>query len=99
VVNGVLPPPFPPGLEDLDQRLAAIPAETPFGDLPSAGALASCTAFLRSRHTLNRSHVERIGALTGLPVATLPYLAGGIDGPPDLDRLAPSLLAEPETAP
>jgi anion-transporting ArsA/GET3 family ATPase len=96
VVNGVLPPPFPPGLEHLDRRLSKIPAETPFGALPSAGALARCAGFLRSRHALNRSYVERIGKLTGLPVTTLPYLASGIDGPAELDRLAPSLLAEPE---
>lgn len=96
VVNGVLAHPFPPGLEHLDQRLSAIPAETQFGALPSAGALARCAGFLSSRHTLNRRYVERIGALTGLPVTTLPYLASGIDGPADLDRLVPSLLAEPE---
>ena len=96
VVNGVVPPPFPPGLEQLDERLAAIPGQTRFGALPSAGALARCASFLRSRHTLNQSYVERIGTLTGLPVTALPYLASGIDGPADLDRLAPSLLAEPE---
>lgn len=96
IVNGVLPAPFPPGLEDLDERLGALPAETSFGALPSAGALARCAGFLRSRHALNQRHVQQIGALTGLPVATLPYLATGIDGPAELDRLAPRLLAEPE---
>jgi anion-transporting ArsA/GET3 family ATPase len=101
IVNGVLPAPFPPGLEDLDRRLAAIPPETRFGALPSAGALARCAGFLRARHSLNRDYVQRIGELTGLPVTTLPYLAGGIEGPDDLDVLAPALLAEPraQTAP
>jgi anion-transporting ArsA/GET3 family ATPase len=96
VVNGVLPAPFPDGLEDLDERLAALPADTGFGALPDAGALARCAGFLRARHSLNRGFVEQIGRTTGLPVTTLPYLASGIDGPEELDCLAPALMAEPE---
>ena len=96
IVNGVPPPPFPAGLEDLDRQLAAIPPATAFGALPSAGTLARCAGFLRARHALNRGYVERIARQTDLPVSTLPYLAEGVEGPDDLDRLAGALLAEPE---
>ena len=84
------------GLEDLDRQLAAIPPATAFGALPSAGTLARCAGFLRARHALNRGYVERIARQTDLPVSTLPYLADGVEGPDDLDRLAGALLAEPE---
>ena len=96
IVNGVPSPPFPPGLEILDERLAALAPDARFGSLPSAGALARCAGFLRARRRLNRDYVERISQLTGLPVVTLPYLAQGIEGPAELDLLAPPLLVDPE---
>jgi len=95
VVNAVAPAPFPPGLADLDRRLAALPPDQDLGSLPRPRALAACAAFLRARHELNRGHVAKIAASTGLPVVELPYLAGGLEGSEPLDVLAEALLAPP----
>jgi anion-transporting ArsA/GET3 family ATPase len=99
VVNGVVPPPFPAGLERLDAHLDRLPADARFGALPPAGALARCAAFLRARHELNRSYTTLIGELTGLPVVPLPHLDEGADDPAALDRLAGALLAGQGAAP
>jgi len=96
VVNGVAPPPFPSGLEDLDVALRALPADARFGALPPAGVLADCASFLRARHALNRGYVEQVSELTGLPVLCLPLLVDGVERREDLVRLADPLLAAPE---
>lgn len=93
VVNGVVPPPFPPSLQDLDQTLAALPPDLRCGELPRAGALATCAAFLRARHELGRHYVGLIGELTGLPLVQLPYLPEGVGDDESLARLAGALLA------
>jgi hypothetical protein len=98
VVNAVARAPFPPGLEDLDRRLAALPAETELGELPSAPVLAGCAAYLAARYELNRGYVEETARCTGLPVVVLPYLPRGISGPDDLLELAGTLLGEPAPA-
>jgi anion-transporting ArsA/GET3 family ATPase len=95
VVNGVAPPPFPPGLEDLDRRLAALPPGLPLGRLPSPAELAACASFLHARHALNRHHVAAIAAATQLPVVELPQQPAGLDHPDDLIALADALLAPP----
>jgi anion-transporting ArsA/GET3 family ATPase len=95
VVNAVAKAPFPPGLEDLDRRLAALPPDQDLGSLPRPRALAAAAAFLRSRHELNRGYTARIGASTGLPVVLLPYLGQGLDAPGALSALAEALLAPP----
>ena len=92
VVNAVVPPPFPAGLEELDQQLRLLPPEARFGALPPAGTLASCAGFLRARHELNRGYVSLLGKLTGLPLALLPYLADGAESPEALGVLAEALL-------
>ncbi len=97
VVNAVTPPPFPPGLEDLDERLARLPAELHVPGLPGPRTLARCAAHLRSRHRLNAHYVGAIEAWTGLPICTLPLLPQGVRGPEDLDRLGTALL-EPAAA-
>jgi anion-transporting ArsA/GET3 family ATPase len=98
VVNGVVGPPFPPGLETLDALLARLPAGERCGALPPAGVLAACASFLRARHELNRGYVALVGELTGLPVVPLPYLVEGLTreaGAPDpLERLGRALLAQ-----
>jgi anion-transporting ArsA/GET3 family ATPase len=98
VVNAVAPPPFPPGLEDLDERLARLPAATTLAGLP-APMLAACTAHLRSRHELNREYVGEIARATGLLMVELPWLAEGVRGRDDLRVLAGHLLGEPGAAP
>jgi len=98
IVNAVAPPPFPPGLEDLDRRLAALPPDLDLGRLPSPRALAGCAGFLRARHELNRGYVGRIGASTGLPVVELPYLATELEGEEPLVALGERLLAPPREA-
>jgi anion-transporting ArsA/GET3 family ATPase len=95
VVNAVAPAPFPPGLEDLDRRLAALPPDLDLGSLPKPRTLAACAGFLRARHELNRGHVAEIGASTGLPIVELPYLAEGPEGPASLGVLGEALLAPP----
>jgi anion-transporting ArsA/GET3 family ATPase len=92
VVNAVVPPPFPAGLEALDQQLRLLPPEAHFGALPPAGTLASCAGFLRARHELNQGYVSLLEDLTGLPLVPLPYLAHGVEGPEALGVLAEALL-------
>jgi anion-transporting ArsA/GET3 family ATPase len=95
VVNAVAPAPFPPGLEDLDARLARLPKETALLGLPPAPVLAACAAHMRSRSALNRHYVEEIARATELPVTQLPFLADGVGGPAELRALARLLLREP----
>ena len=99
VVNGVVAPPFPEGLEDLDERLRRLPPDTALGALPPPDTLANCAAFLSARHELNRGYVELIRELTALPVVPLPYLIEGIDGPGSLGVLADALMRPPEATP
>jgi len=99
VVNAVAPRPFPEHLDDLDQRLAAIPDETNLGALPSASVLASCASYLAARWRLNQIYIDRIAKSTDLPISPLPYLARGIRGLDDLRTLGDALLeAEPGAA-
>jgi anion-transporting ArsA/GET3 family ATPase len=96
VVNAVAPPPFPPGLEDLDRRLAALPPDQELGALPPPRTLAACASFLRSRHELNRGYARQIGASTGLPIVELPYVVSGFDDEGSLEGLSRALLAPPQ---
>lgn len=95
VVNGVAAAPFPAGLEDLDERLAALPEDLDLGGLPGPRALAFCAGHLRARHELNEDYVGEIARSTGLPIVRLPYLVGGIDGPEDVASLGDPLLEPP----
>lgn len=95
VVNSIVGAPFPPGLDDLDERVARLPADLRLAGLPSPPTLAACGAHLRARFELNRHWSTEIARLTALPLVPLPYLASGIRGPDDLARLADALLAEP----
>lgn len=92
VVNAINEAPFPEGLEDLDERLARLPASTPLAPLPDAPTLATCARSLRVRHELNLGHARAIAEGTGLPLVRLPYLRDGVRGPADLERLADYLL-------
>lgn len=98
VVNAVHDPPYPPHLADLDERLAALPADLAFRTLPPPPVLAACGATLRARARLNARYRDEIGRETGLPVLTLPYLRDGVRGPADVERLAGPLLASPAEA-
>jgi anion-transporting ArsA/GET3 family ATPase len=98
VVNAVAPDPFPPGLPDLDARLAALPPAAPLPGLPPARVLAECAAHLRERHALNRHYLGEIGRSTGLPLLPLPLLPEGVRGPADLAVLADALSAPPAGA-
>ena len=97
VVNGVFPAPFPEALPDLDERLAALPDAVPLGELPRPTTLAACARHLRARFELNRGYVTEIGRLTGLPIVCLPYLAQGIEGPAEIERLADALVEAPRS--
>jgi len=92
VVNALAPPPFPAGLEALDQQLRLLPPDAHFGTLPSLGTLAHCAGFLRARHELNQGYVSLLEELTGLPLVPLPYLTDGVEGPEALGVLAKALL-------
>jgi anion-transporting ArsA/GET3 family ATPase len=98
VVNGIAGAPFPSGLEDLDERLAAVPPDATLPGLPSPSVLAACGSHLRARFELNRHWVAEIAQMTALPVVALPYLSGGIRGPEDLAQLVAPLLARPKAA-
>jgi anion-transporting ArsA/GET3 family ATPase len=93
VVNGVLPRPFPAGLEDLDQRLRRLPAGAPLGALPPPPVLAACAAHLRARWELHEHWARALEESIGLPCLRLPNLAEGIDGPASLAVLGEALLA------
>jgi anion-transporting ArsA/GET3 family ATPase len=95
VVNGIVPFPFPEGLEDLDVRLAALAPELPLGALPRPEALARCAAHLRARCELNRRYAEEIRKQTGLPILPLPFLSQGVRGPEELALLGARLLEAP----
>lgn len=94
VINAMVAPPFPRGLEDLDQRLARLTPDLALPGLPGAAVLAGCASHLRSRAALNAHYREEIGRMTGLPTVALPYLAQGIRGPTDLASLAARLVPE-----
>jgi hypothetical protein len=98
IVNAVVGRPFPPDLDDLDERLAALPPGRALPGLPPPAELAACATHLRSRFELNRQYVGEIGLETALPVVALPYLPRGIRGPEDLAVLAESLVRDPAEA-
>ncbi len=105
VVNGVEPPPFPAGLERLDEALARLPRDLRCGALPRAGTLHECAAFLRARHELNHSYLDLLHELTGHELLCLPYLAEGAGSEDALRLLGDALVADgqpdaiPETVP
>lgn len=99
IVNAITPEPFPPDIQDLDARLARLPADTELPGAPPVERLAACAAHLRARCDLNRRWTVEIARSTGLPVVTLPHLARGITGPADIERLGTSLLAAPVLPP
>lgn len=98
IVNAVVGRPFPSDLDDLDERLAALPAGLALPGLPPPAELAACAMHLRQRFELNRQYVGEIGLETALPVVALPYLPRGIRGPEDLAVLAESLVRDPPEA-
>jgi hypothetical protein len=95
IVNSVYERPFPQGLDDLDERLAALPAQG-FEQLPETHVLGHCAHHLRARYELNERYVGEIEAGTGLPVIRLPYLKRGVRDANDIALLASRLLASPE---
>ncbi|HKA16325.1 MAG TPA: ArsA-related P-loop ATPase [Myxococcota bacterium] len=98
VVNAVHEPPYPDDLADLDQRLAALPADAALGGLPPPRVLSACGSAIRARAELNRHHARAIAQETGLPTVTLPYLRDGLRGPDDAAQLAAPLFAGLEAA-
>jgi anion-transporting ArsA/GET3 family ATPase len=92
IVNAVQPDPYPPQVPDLAERLERCGE---IAGAPPPQLLAFCARHLRERHELNAEHVERIGRETGLPVVTLPLLAGGVRGPGELSELAARLALDP----
>ncbi len=95
VVNAITPEPFPPGLADLDERLARLAPEPALPGAPPAAVLAACAAHLRARSRLNQRWTAEIARSTGLPVVALPRLPRGVTGPDDVAALAEPLLAIP----
>jgi anion-transporting ArsA/GET3 family ATPase len=93
ILNAVLPRPFPAGLDDLDERLARLPAAAPLGALPPPQVLAACASHLRARWALHEHWAQALEKATGLPCPRLPHLAEGIEGPASLTRLGAALLA------
>jgi anion-transporting ArsA/GET3 family ATPase len=92
VINAIHAAPFPAGLEDLDVRLARLPADLPIDPLPSPGTLATCARHVRARYELNRRYADEIERDTSLPTQRLPYLREGIDGPEALLRMGNELI-------
>lgn len=95
VVNAVTAVPFPPGLDDLDERLAKLPADLALPGAPPPPVLAACAAHLRGRNALNARWMRVIGETTGLGLVVLPRISRGVLGPDDLARLAEAVVAAP----
>jgi len=93
VLNAVMESPFPDGPAGLDESLDRIDAGLQFGALPKPAALAACARYLIARHQLHEHYAAEIARTTGMPLSTLPYLAGGVSGSADLERLGAALLA------
>jgi anion-transporting ArsA/GET3 family ATPase len=91
VINAVVPPPFPPGVPDLDARLARLPA---IQGLPDPQVMSSCAAQVRERAELNQQYAQEVARDTELPAVELPFLTDGIRGMDDLRRLAASLVGD-----
>jgi anion-transporting ArsA/GET3 family ATPase len=91
VINAVVPPPFPPGVPDLDARLARLPA---IQGLPDPQVMSSCAAQVRERAELNQQYAQEVARDTELPAVELPFLTDGIRGIDDLRRLAASLVGD-----
>jgi anion-transporting ArsA/GET3 family ATPase len=98
VVNALMPPPTPAGLEDLDARLDRIGPERDLGGLPPAPVLAACVRHARERHELNRRYADEIARTVDLPTVELPYLDHGVEGPDDLEILADALVGPERVA-
>lgn len=99
VVNAVAPDPFPPGVTDLDARLARLPATLALPGTPPPPVLAACAAHLRGRHLLNARWAGVIAAETQLPLVALPRLRDGARGAESLAVLGDALAADlPEAA-
>ena len=96
VVNAVTAAPFPPGLDDLDARLAKLPADLALPGAPSPPVLAACAAHLRGRHALNMRWMRVLADTTGLGLVVLPRIGRGLHGPEDLARLADAVIAAPQ---
>lgn len=92
VVNAVVPAPFPPGVPDLDERLARLPTNLAIPGTPSPALLAACAAHWRGRHELNARWARVIEESTELPVVVLPRLAHGARGRDALEVLGRALL-------
>lgn len=99
IVNAVTAAPFPPGLEDLDHRIARLPRELVVPGAPSPAVLAACAAHLRSRHELNARWMRILADTTHLGLVVLPRIPRGVRGPADLASLAEALVAPPQELP
>jgi hypothetical protein len=80
-------------MDDLDERLARLPAAAPLGALPPPQVLAACASHLHARWTLHEHWARQLSKSVGLPCPRLPYLAEGIEGPASLRTLGAALLA------
>jgi hypothetical protein len=80
VVNAVTAAPFPPGLDDLDARLAALPGDLALPGAPSPATLAACAAHLRARHDLNARWMRVLADTTKLGLVSLPRIARVVRG-------------------
>jgi hypothetical protein len=97
VVNAVAQEPFPPGVPDLDARLARLPAGLAIPGAPAPAVLAACAAHLRGRFELNARWTAEIARSTALPVVALPRRADGARGRDALLALGRALLASEST--
>lgn len=95
VVNRVVERPFPPHLEDLEDRLGALPDGIDLGTLPGPRALAQCCHRQRARFELNREYVGELEQRVDLPLVPVGDLVGGVEDRSDLLWLSEQLLRPP----
>jgi anion-transporting ArsA/GET3 family ATPase len=94
IVNAMPDRPFPEGLEDLDQLLAAARTDAAIPGLPDVSVVARCAHHLAERYELASEFLARIGEWTALPTIALPHFPGGIESPEQLEALGSGLIAD-----
>jgi len=97
VVNAVAPPVPYPNPAELERSLRGLPKNLSLARLPQPDSLADAVAHVEARHHLNQTYLSEIASRTGLPLVVLPLLDQGVNGPADLEVLAPALSENSES--
>lgn len=93
VANAVDREPLPGQMERLASRLETAPPDALPPPWPSPVAMAACVRRVGRRAKLHRHFISELAQRTQRPVLALPFLAEGVRGLADLERLAEGLAS------